>query len=146
MERELAFLRRYLEIQQIRFQERLRVTLDVAPDTLDAYVPSLILQPLVENAIRHGIAPRAAGGHVAVRAGRRGDQLRLEVSDDGAGLPDAADATAGLGLANTRARLDQLYADRHEFALRNRESGGLEVVLTIPFRLAAEQAAANERE
>ena len=131
---ELEFIGRYLEIEQIRFPDRLRITLDVAPETLDVLVPSLVLQPLVENAIRHGIAPRVSGGELIVRAARAGDALRLEVMDDGPGLPAGGAPRAGVGLANTRARLEQLYGTRHRFEMSNRAEGGLAIAMVIPFR------------
>ena len=144
---EMEFLQRYLDIQQIRFQDRLTLAIEVPPDTLDAHVPSLILQPLVENAIRHGVSQRAEGGFVGVRARRVDDTLRLEVRDDGPGLSVSDDGNGatgtGLGLANTRARLEQLYGSAHRFALENATNGGLVVSLVIPFR--AGDAAGGDR-
>ncbi|HEX9760728.1 MAG TPA: histidine kinase [Candidatus Acidoferrales bacterium] len=143
---ELDFLQRYLEIEQARFEDRLQIGLDVAPGALDAHVPYLFLQPIVENAIRHGVAPRAAGGRVEITAftqsrppageGRREDsRLVVEVRDDGPGLPSAPGAALreGLGLANTRARLQQLYGAEQEFELANGATGGLTVRITLPF-------------
>lgn len=139
LERELELLGRYIEIQQVRFPDRLRVVLDVDPAVLNALVPSMILQPLVENAIRHGIAPRAAGGRVDVTAVRDGDTLRLHVSDDGLGAsaPRGGERRGGVGLGNTRARLQHLYGERHEMHAGPGESGGYAVSIVIPFHTAA---------
>jgi glucose-6-phosphate-specific signal transduction histidine kinase len=133
---ELDFLDRFLEIQQVRFQDRLTVRRDVAPDTLDAAVPTLLLQPLVENAIKHGIEPNATAGVVTIRAQRRDEELLLEVCDNGNGLPagGAASLREGVGIANTRARLEQLYGEHHRFDLRDGDDGGVCVSITIPFR------------
>jgi signal transduction histidine kinase len=135
---EMEFLEKYLEIQQTRFEERLRLAVAVEPGTLDALVPSLVLQPLVENAIKHGIAPRREGGRVEVSAIRTNGALEIRVRDDGPGLPGGRvpESGSGLGLANTRARLTHLYGDRHRFELRNHPAGGVEVTLSVPLRLA----------
>ncbi len=133
LEDELEFLNRYLAIEKIRFRDRLEVELDVGSGCLAAQVPRLILQPLVENSIRHGIAMRSAAGKVAIRARRRGDRLALEVWDDGPGIPDGVLLREGVGLTNTRARLEQIYGGDHRFELANAEVGGLEVRLEIPF-------------
>jgi sensor histidine kinase YesM len=136
LRQELEFLERYLEIEQTRFRDRLQVRMEIEPDTLDARVPNLILQPLVENAIRHGIAPRSAPGWIEIRAARDGETLQLQVRDNGPGLPPIGQPTLkeGVGLANTRARLEQLYGAAQNFELSNREEGGLLVSLTLPFR------------
>jgi hypothetical protein len=135
---ELGFVERYLGVERLRFQDRLEVAVEVDADALDAAVPNLLLQPLVENALKHGIAPRAAGGRVTVRARVDGDVLRLEVADDGAGLRDGApNATAGVGLANTRARLDRLYGAAARLSLRAGEGGGAVVAVELPRRAAA---------
>jgi two-component system LytT family sensor kinase len=136
LKREMDFLERYVDIQQTRFGERLQVRMDVDPEALDALVPTLVLQPLVENAIRHAIAPRASGGHVEVAARRDDGTLHLEVRDDGPGFPDGAAPRQGLGLANTRARLEQLYGTNHRIAFARAPQGGLLVRLTLPFRVA----------
>ncbi|MDQ3698762.1 MAG: histidine kinase [Gemmatimonadota bacterium] len=139
--RELEVLAHYVEIQQIRFPDRLTVAVDVAADARQALVPNLILQPLVENAIRHGLAPRAAPGRIEVRATRRNGALELRVSDDGVGLRQESDARQGqgIGLANTEARLQHLYGARHRFELQSGDSGGFIVTIEIPFRSAGDR-------
>jgi two-component system LytT family sensor kinase len=129
---EIGFVESYLGIEQARFGERLTYRLDVPDQVREARVPMLILQPLVENALRHGIASRAGPGHVAIAADRDGDTLRLQVVDDGQGLPPAA--SERIGLANTRARLRLLYADRQRFAVRNSEHGGVIAEIELPWR------------
>ncbi len=133
LESELEFLHRYLAIEQIRFRDRLKVDIDVEPVCLSAQVPRLILQPLVENAIRHGIAMRSAAGRLAIRARRRGARLDLSVADDGPGLPPNRPLRPGVGLANTQARLAQLYGGDGSLELVDGEGGGFEVVVEIPF-------------
>ena len=142
---ELEFLERYLEIQQTRFGDRLVVGMSVAPETLDARVPHLILQPLVENAVQHGIAPRAGAGKIEIRSRRRNGTLRLQVVDDGAGLPEGNFAREGLGLSNTRARLVQLYGSDHRFDMRRSENGGVAVTLDIPLRIERKEAVYGDR-
>ncbi|MGH7718930.1 MAG: sensor histidine kinase [Gemmatimonadaceae bacterium] len=143
---EIEFLEKYLEIQQTRFEERLRVTISVDPTALDALVPSLVLQPLVENAIRHGIAPRREGGRVEIRAARVDGRVEVRVRDDGPGLGAAPSAGGGsgagqgLGIANTRARLAHLYGPHHSFELRDHPEGGVEVTVAVPFREAEVRA------
>ena len=134
LKQELEFLELYLEIEQARFGDRLTVSMQIATETLDAAVPNLILQPLVENAVRHGISKRAAAGSIEISAWRQEDELHLQVSDDGPGLPEDMTAThrQGLGLANTRARLEGLYGADHQFALHN--GAGVTAKLVIPFR------------
>ena len=139
LRQEMDFLHRYLEIQQIRFQDQLRVRLEVPDELLDACVPSLILQPLVENAIKHGVTPRAEGGEVTVTVSREQDVLRVTVRDDGPGLSASGARSAtcgGVGLANTQARLAQLYGDRHRFSVANHPAGGVLVELSIPLRMS----------
>jgi signal transduction histidine kinase len=134
LRRELAFLTPYLEIEQARLGPRLAVRTDIDPEALDARLPYLLLQPLVENAIRHGIAPQPGPGRLEVRARRRGDRLLLEVRDNGPGLPPGGSFVEGIGLSNTRARLRALYGDRQELGLRNGPHGGLTVTVALPFR------------
>jgi LytS/YehU family sensor histidine kinase len=115
------------------------VDVDVEPEALGASVPNLILQPLVENSIRHGIAKRRGPGRVAVRAARSGAMLELAVRDDGVGLGAAGRPNGnGIGLGNTRERLEQLYGGDHRFELRDAAGGGVEVAIAIPFRIASE--------
>jgi two-component system LytT family sensor kinase len=132
---ELDFLKRYLEIEQTRFGDRLTVRMDIAPDTLNAQVPNLVLQPLVENAIRHGIEPHAKPGLIELRARRFPGKLELQVSDNGAGIARGQAFEEGVGLSNTRARLQQLYGKAHRFDFSNGTNGGLVVSVTIPLRL-----------
>src|SRR4051794_23244540 len=132
--KELELLAHYIEIQQIRFQDRLTVNFRIDPDARYALVPNLMLQPLVENAIRHGIAPRAAPGHVVVTAERRGDRLELSVVDDGVGEKASRDHRDGVGLGNTRARLLSLYGSEHRFEAGGASSGGFAVHIEIPYR------------
>ncbi|HJR52848.1 MAG TPA: histidine kinase [Gemmatimonadota bacterium] len=139
---ELEFLNRYLEIQQVRFQDRLRVSFDVDPEVLDAMVPNLVLQPLVENAIRHAVEPRAAGGRVEVSATRNGDTLCLTVRDDGPGLRAGAWTVPGVGISNTRARLEQLYGDRQALEIANHAEGGALVTVRFPWRVGEAATAA----
>ena len=136
LKRELDVLRKYLEIEQTRFDSRLRVTMDIDPETLDAQLPNLLLQPLVENAVRHGIAPHLRPGWIAIHATREDSNLKIEISDSGAGLPpDRLMAlNRGVGLDNTRARLDHLYPSAHEFSFSNLDDG-FRVTVKIPFRV-----------
>ena len=143
---ELNFLESYLEIEQTRLAERLIVRIDVPPNVLDAMVPHMILQPLVENAIRHGVAPRKTPGTVTIRARGRREMLDIEVLDDGPGVPAGRSPNGGLGLANTKARLEQLYAGQFSFEPRNRAEGGFRVSLSIPFRPFDEAESTNEEQ
>jgi len=142
LQQELDFLRRYIEIEQIRFGDLLKVKMDVEPATLGATVPNLILQPLVENAIHHAIEPQATGGQIELRCVRSNGSLWLQVSDTGQGLnspkTDEASKPARehIGLNNTRQRLQKLYGDRQSFELVENPSGGVTANIFIPFRLA----------
>jgi two-component system LytT family sensor kinase len=140
LKQELEFLEKYLEIEQMRFHDRLSVNMHISPETLAASVPNMILQPLVENAIKHGIAPRSSGGRVDINAVRSNGHLQIEVTDDGLGVPfgDLDNLPEGVGLSNTRRRLKHLYGDKHRFDLKKLEKGGLGVHLEIPFRLSDE--------
>jgi signal transduction histidine kinase len=134
LDEELALLRRYAEIQEARYGERLRVAFEVEPGVRGAMVPRLILQPLVENAIRHGITRRITPGRVDVRAWEGEGRLHLAVCDDGVGLP--ASLREGVGLGITRARLRQLYGTEQRVDLRSPPGGGAVCALSIPLRLA----------
>lgn len=129
---EVAFIEKYLEIERIRFRDRLTARVEVDPAVLEVQVPSLVLQPLVENAIRHGIEPRPGPGHIDIRVRREGNRLLLVVHDNGAGMPPGGFTREGIGLANTRERLRELYGDDHEFLLGNHPEGGLEISIRIP--------------
>lgn len=140
---EIDFTRRYLDIEQIRFGDRLHVAFDVADEVLAVPVPVLILQPLVENAMKHAVAPREDGGRVVVQARREGETLVLRVMDDGPGLdPAAAVEGGGIGLANTRDRLRQMYGEAGRLQLERAEGGGLCVAVHIPLSAASTARAA----
>lgn len=134
LRQELDFLDRYLKIQQARFGERLVIRQEVPEETLDALVPNLVLQPLVENAIEHGVAPHARPGKIVLRACHRENRLELEVQDNGDGLPPEEPLVDGIGLSNTRARLLQLYGLAHDLQLANGDGGGLTVRIRIPWQ------------
>ncbi|HJU64922.1 MAG TPA: sensor histidine kinase, partial [Gemmatimonadaceae bacterium] len=140
--RELDLTDQYVRIQQIRFHDRLAVHRHVDPDTLDALVPPLVLQPLVENAIEHGIASRPSGGVVTLRVQRDGNHLLLTVEDNGNGIssPVPARASSGIGLANTRARLESLHGSQARLEVGNRsvDGGGAYARLQLPLRRARE--------
>jgi two-component sensor histidine kinase len=138
LRRELEFVECYLEIQQVRFGERLRILREIDPLAMDAMVPPLILQPLVENAIRYGIEPRETGGSVTIRAAREGEVLRLEISDDGVGFKGGQmpGSGIGVGLSNTKTRLHELYGAKHRFILTANQPAGACVNIEIPFHLA----------
>jgi two-component sensor histidine kinase len=132
MEEEIDFLRKYLEIQQLRFAERLRYRIDIPPELMRAQVPDFILQALVENAIKHGIARRAKGGELTVAASRDGEILTLSVANDGP--PLAAPAQEQVGLSNTRQRLQALYGTASALVLQNHADSGVLATITLPYR------------
>ena len=129
---EISFIEKYLEIERIRFRDRLQVKYEIDPAILDAEVPSLILQPLVENAIRHGTEPHVRTGQIVLSAKGTPGFIELAVRDNGAGQPAGGFTREGIGLGNTRARLQELYGERHRFELANHPGGGLVVRVTIP--------------
>ncbi|HEU4532974.1 MAG TPA: ATP-binding protein, partial [Polyangiaceae bacterium] len=138
---ELAFVRTYLSVEEVRFRDRLRVRFEVEPGAEAASVPAFLLQPLVENALRHGLAPKAEGGSLEVRAFRREGRLCVEVLDDGVGLgAGGGGAGTGSGLANLRARLAHAYAGAQRLALEPGPGGGVRALVELPFAPAAPAA------
>jgi two-component system LytT family sensor kinase len=135
LKEELSFIKLYLSIQQMRFSDRLQIDFDIEPVTTKALVPNLLLQPLVENALRHGIGQSAEVGCIRIEAKKESASLSISVSDNGTGLPGnwQLKSSRGIGLANTIARLQQLYGDNYRFDIHNRDSGGVEVEIVVPF-------------
>ena len=131
--RELHFVRLYLQIQQIRFQDRLRVEIDTSDEVMEAQVPNMILQPLVENAVQYGVANQTGAARIDVGASRQGGKLELTVRNNGPHFQGGNGE--GVGLRNTRQRLRQLYGDRQELSLQPMDGGGVEVALLLPFYL-----------
>src|SRR5438034_8034319 len=136
LKEETEFLRCYLDIEQVRFGDRLTVTFELEPQTRSAQVPHLILQPMVQNAIQHAIAPRSARGHINIEAKRLNSLLRVAISDSGPGIDSNANSLGkkGVGLSNVRSRLQQIYGPDFRFELMNAGDGGLTVVIEIPFQ------------
>ena len=147
LRRELEYLELYLGIEQVRFQDRLRIEIAVDPAALDAAVPHMGLQPIVENAIRHGIGRSSAAGRIRISAAQVDGVLEIKVQDDGPGLP-AGGVTQGhgIGLANTRARLHRLYGDAARLTVENGEAGGAVAVLIVPYHAAPETSEAEAME
>ncbi|HKD59398.1 MAG TPA: histidine kinase [Terracidiphilus sp.] len=136
---EIAFTEQYLAIEQTRLGDRLRVEMAISPETFDALVPSMLLQPLVENAVRHGVAPLVEGGTVRIQSRLNGSQLQVSIRNSGApraGIAAIHEPTHGIGLRNTAERLKTLYASTHTFVLQWPEAGGCEVTVELPFRKA----------
>jgi len=135
LSRELEFVNCYLEIEKVRFEERLNVSIDVAPEALDASVPHLLLQPLVDNAIKHGISRRVAGGEIRISATLNDGDLNLEVRDNGPGLHEPSHSSSrGVGLRITRERLETIYGQHHSVELLTLQEGGAVARVSIPFR------------
>jgi LytS/YehU family sensor histidine kinase len=131
---EVQFLQKYLDIQKVRFADRLQLSVDVPEELRAAQVPSLILQPIVENSIKHGISKEARGGWIRVSAFRSDGRLTLSVYNDGPSLPEDCESTqSGIGIANLRSRLRAMFGDAFEFSLRN-HAAGVEVLISVPFR------------
>ncbi len=140
LKREVEFLKCYLDIERVRFGKRLTTTFEIEPPTLEAQVPNLILQPLVENAIKHGISTQAKAGLIRISARLENGKLRLEVADNGSGLPENGACAKGfpkqgLGLANVRERLKQLYGLNHDFELKQAPEGGMLVAVSLPLTI-----------
>jgi LytS/YehU family sensor histidine kinase len=134
---ELATLRLYTQIQQVRFGERLKLTWDIDDEVLEAAVPHMLLQPLVENAIKHGLEAHSAAGRIVISAQRDDGTLRLTIRDDGPGRKAPSPRRgAGLGIANVRSRLAQLYGEQHSFSIGDANGGGTEVTIRLPFAVA----------
>jgi two-component system sensor histidine kinase AlgZ len=149
LSQELAFIEQYLAIEQTRLGRRLRVEVSVSPDTLDAIVPGMLLQPLVENAVRHGVAPLIEGGTIRIESRLRADRLLIAISNSGPrhgpedsspsnGKPSANGKVRGIGLKNTGERLKTLYGDHHRFLLQWPEAGGCEATIEVPLRRAVQ--------
>ena len=140
LQEELNFINLYLSIQQMRFSDRLQVKMEIGEDTKHALVPNLVLQPLAENALRHGLAKSVSSSVIGIQAQAENGNLKLTVFDNGVGLPSnwQLKSSAGIGLANTAARLAQLYNTNHRFDIRNRNEGGVEVIMVIPLRTGVE--------
>lgn len=139
LDQELKTLGCYLEIEQMRFADRLSVTMAIGEETRCALVPNLILQPLVENALLHGIAKQRGPAVITIRSSRRNSSLEIEVEDTGPGMPSAGEVREGIGISNTRSRLERLYQDRFTFSVENlASSSGARARITIPFQTAAQ--------
>jgi len=136
LKEEIDFLEKYVEIHKTLMRDRLNVRVNVDPETLDAAVPNMLLQPLVENAIRHGISPRPEGGNIEIHARRVDGQLYVEIADDGLGMIEREAAQSGVGLINTRERLKHLYNDAHTFSLSSFPGRGVTIRISVPFREA----------
>jgi two-component system LytT family sensor kinase len=143
LKREMEYLDRYLDIEQVRFGQRLVVARSIEPEALDLLVPNLVLQPLVENAVRYAAAPRAAGGRIEVDARVAGATLAIEVRDDGPGAQEGF--REGVGLSNTRARLEQLYGSAARLDLGNMTGGGFRARITLPAHTQPVHASPDHR-
>jgi LytS/YehU family sensor histidine kinase len=131
---EVEYLQRYIDIQKVRFGDRLRVSLDIPAELGQAQVPNLLLQPLVENAIKHGVSKRITGGEIRVAGARRDDTLSLTIYNDGPWVQQDLEGTScGVGLGNLRTRLQILHGERSRLLLKPLDTGGVEVVVTLPF-------------
>ena len=145
LQSELEFVSKYLEIEQTRFHDRLKVRMDVPPDLLGVYVPSLALQPLVENAIKHGISVDSAAGRLEIAAQRNNGRVSLRVRDDGPGPVPGSRLRFGVGLNNVQSRLKQLYGDESSLELTRGDGRGCEAIITIPLRSSHEDAGPHRR-
>jgi len=145
LQSELEFVGKYLEIEQTRFHDRLKVHMDVPTDLLGIYVPSLALQPLVENAIKHGISVDSAAGRLEIAAQRNNGRVSLRVLDDGPGPASESRLQFGVGLNNVQSRLKQLYGDESSLELTRGDGRGCEAIITIPLRSSHEDASPHRR-
>ena len=136
LEQELAFVDRYLDVEKIRFQEKLNIERKIDPETLSGFVPNLILQPLIENALRYAIAPKEKAGHLLIQTQRDNGRLFIHIEDDGPGLPEdfQLESTEGVGIRNVCERLRSLYGDRARFDLGRSGPGGLSIDIQLPFQ------------
>lgn len=137
LRRELEYLELYLSIEQVRFADRLQAEISADQSILDAAVPQMGLQPIVENAIRHGIGRSSAAGRIQIQASRHDDRLEIKIKDDGPGLTHKNAGGNGIGLSNTRARLQQLYGDQASLTVENGDRGGVVVTMVLPYHLAS---------
>lgn len=146
LQQELAHLRSYMEVQMVRFRGRLTLEVDVPPELRACQVPNLLLQPLIENVVKHAVAVGLKPVHAIVRARHAGGQLEIEIADDGPGLPPVPveRRREGIGLTNTRARLRKLYGEAHRLVLEDRPAGGTRLVVELPYREAAVHAAPTD--
>jgi signal transduction histidine kinase len=140
LNRELEFVTCYLEIEKVRFEERMKVIFDIAPETLDAQVPHLLLQPLVDNAVKHGISKLSVGGEIRITVRRQDNELQLQIKDNGPGVRKTGTlATTGRGLRITRERLESLYGQKQSLELVSPPEGGVTIRVCIPFRLQSDE-------
>jgi two-component system LytT family sensor kinase len=137
LDRELEYLESYLSIEQVRFQDRMKVRYDVDPELRQALVPNLLLQPLVENAVKHGLSRMASAGRIEICARADGPQLELIIDDDGPGMPEGGVISEGVGLRNTRGRLDHLYGEEQELCFEESPLGGMRVRVRLPLHFTA---------
>ena len=135
LQEEIEFTEKYLSIQKVRFADRLTVSMNIPLELYRAQVPSLILQPIVENAVKHGIAKRVQGGTIQIAASQLDHTLTLTVYNDGPSLPAPEFASSGIGSVNVRTRLTSLYGDAFKFSMRNADAGGVEVSVSLPYVL-----------
>ena len=143
LRQEIDFLRMYVEIEQVRFQDRLQIVWDLAADTLDAAVPTLLWHPVLENAIRHGVTPLAGRGRIVIASHREGEDLVLEIRDNGKGLPAGGIPREGVGLRNIRERVEQLYGSRARFTLEPAHGRGHHCNAAAPLRRLRRRAHAG---
>jgi LytS/YehU family sensor histidine kinase len=134
LQEEMEFVQKYMDIQKVRFAERLQLSVDIPSELSTAQVPNLILQPIVENAVKHGIAKRIEGGAIRISAHRNNGMLSISVYNDGPGLPaDWEKDHAGVGISNVQTRLQTLFGDTFELRMQNQGTSGVKVLLSVPF-------------